>query len=73
MASAGRERLGEHYEQDHLTYEEIEGIRPDLGFRGSQGQNLPHGRPGREPNGNVVKSTESTGTSAVLCYRQAAS
>ena len=26
MASNGRELLGEHYEKDHPTYEEIEGL-----------------------------------------------
>ena len=80
MASTGRELLGENYEQDHLTYEEIEAL--DLKVITQDGQTLDsqdlRGRIFRivdrdEPSGYVVRSMESTGTSTVLCYLQAAS
>lgn len=80
MASTGRELLGKHYEQDHLTYEEIEG----LGLRvvTEDGRTIgPEELRGKifrmvdrdEPSGYVVRNMESTGTSTVLCYLQAAS
>jgi hypothetical protein len=80
VASTGRELLGEHYEQDHLTYEEIEEL--DLKVVTQDGRTLDstdlRGRIFRiadrdEPSGYVVRSMESTGTSTVLCYLQAAS
>ncbi len=80
MASTGRELLGEHYEQDHLTYEEIDGL--GLKVVTEDGRTLDsedlRGKIFRivdrdEPSGYVVKSMESTGTSTVLCYLQAAS
>ena len=80
MASTGRELLGEHYEQDHLTYEEIEEL--NLKVVTQDGRTLDSqdlgGRIFRivdrdEPSGYVVRSMESTGTSTVLCYLQAAS
>jgi hypothetical protein len=80
MASTGRQLLGDHYEDDHLTFEEIEG----LGLRvvtedgGNLGPEELRGRIFRivdrdEPSGYVVRSMEVTGTSTVLCYLQAAS
>jgi hypothetical protein len=80
VASTGRELLGEHYEQDHLTYEEIEEL--DLKVVTQDGRTLDstdlRDRIFRiadrdEPSGYVVRSMESTGTSTVLCYLQAAS
>jgi hypothetical protein len=80
VASTGKELLGEHYGQDHLTYEEIEGL--GLKVVTEDGQTLDsedlRGRIFRiverdEPSGYVVRSMESTGTSTVLCYLQAAS
>lgn len=80
MASTGRELLGEHYEQDHLTYEEIEEL--NLKVVTQDGRTLDsqdlRGKIFRivdwdEPSGYVVRSMESTGTSTVLCYLQAAS
>jgi hypothetical protein len=80
VAGTGRELLGEHYEQDHLTYEEIEEL--DLKVVTQDGRTLDstdlRGRIFRiadrdEPSGYVVRSMESTGTSTVLCYLQAAS
>jgi hypothetical protein len=80
VASTGRELLGEHYEHDHLTYEEIEEL--DLKVVTQDGRTLDstdlRGRIFRiadrdEPSGYVVRSMESTGTSTVLCYLQAAS
>ena len=80
MASTGKELLGEYYERDHLTYEEIE----ELNLRAvtEDGRTLDteelRGKIFRivdrdEPSGYVVRSMESTGTSTVLCYLQAAS
>ncbi len=40
MASTGRELLGEHYEQDHLTYEEIEEL--NLKVVTQDGRTLAH-------------------------------
>jgi hypothetical protein len=80
MASTGRELLGEHYEQDHLTYEEIEGL--GLKVVTEDGRTLDsedlRGKIFRiqdrdEPSGYVVRSMESTGTSTVLCYLQTTS
>jgi hypothetical protein len=80
VASTGRELLGEHYEQDHLTYEEIEEL--SLKVVTQDGRTLDYedlkGRIFRivdrdEPSGYVVRSMESTGTSTILCYLQAAS
>jgi hypothetical protein len=80
MASTGRELLGEHHEQDHQTYEEIE--RLGLKVVTEDVQTLDsedlRGKIFRiqdsdEPSGYVVRSMESTGTSTVLRYLQAAS
>ena len=80
MASTGRQLLGEHYERDHLTHEEIEelnlkAVTEDCRTLGSEDL---RGKIFRivdrdEPSGYVVRSMESTGTSTVLCYLQAAS
>ncbi|MCA1729594.1 MAG: hypothetical protein LC751_09320 [Actinobacteria bacterium] len=78
MASAGKELLGEHYDDDHLTYEEITGL--DLEVVTENGESVPsndlRGKIFRitnkdEASGYVVSPTESTGTTAVLCYLQA--
>lgn len=39
MASTGREILGEHYDDEHLTYEEIRGLR--LGVVTEKGETVP--------------------------------
>jgi len=78
MASAGREILDEHYDDDHLTYEEITG----LGLRvvTENGEAVPtdelRGKIFRiidrdEASGYVVSPTETTGTAAVLSYLRA--
>ena len=80
MASAGRELLGDHYEDEHLTHEEIEEL--NLQVVTEEGQLVgPEDLRGRifrivdrdEPSGYVVRNMESTGTSTVLCYLRAAS
>jgi hypothetical protein len=78
MASAGKELLGEHYDDDHLTYQEITGL--GLEVVTENGESVPsndlRGKIFRitnkdEASGYVVSPTESTGTTAVLCYLQA--
>ncbi|MCA1738657.1 MAG: hypothetical protein LC740_07485 [Actinobacteria bacterium] len=78
MASAGKELLGEYYDDDHLTYEEITGL--DLEVVTENGESVPsndlRGKIFRitnkdEASGYVVSPTESTGTTAVLFYLQA--
>lgn len=80
MQSNGRELLGEHYGEEHLTFEQIEG----LGLKAvtedglTLGQEDLRGRVFRvadpdEPSGYVVKSTETTGQATTLCYLQKAS
>ena len=78
MASHGRELLGEHYNDEHLTYKEI----TELGLRvvTEKGETIPteelQGKIFRiadrdDASGDVVSPTESTGTATVLCYLQA--
>jgi len=76
VASTGRELLGKHYGQDHLTNEEIEEL--NLKAVTEDGRTLaPEDLRGKifriadrdEVSGYVVKSMEST----VLCYLQATS
>ena len=78
MASTGKELLGEHYDDEHLTYEEIR----DLGLKvvTEKGETVPtdelRGKIFRitdkdDGSGYVVSPTESTGTATVLCYLQA--
>ena len=78
MASTGREILGEHYDDEHLTYEEISGL--GLNVVTEDGETVPtdelRGKIFRiadkdEASGYVVSPTESTGTATVLCYLQA--
>ncbi len=80
MASPGRELLGEHYKDEHLTREEIEGL--GLKVVTENGASVaPGDLQGKifrivdrdEPSGYVVSSTESTGTSTILCYLQGTS
>ena len=78
MASTGREILGEHYDDEHLTYEEIRGL--GLKVVTENGQTVPidelQGKIFRiadkdDASGYVVSSMETTGTATVLCYLQA--
>lgn len=78
MASTGRELLGEHYDDEHLTYEEISGL--GLKVVTEDGETIPtddiRGKIFRivdrdDASGYVVSPTESTGTATVLCYLQA--
>ncbi len=78
MASTGKELLGEHYDDEHLTYEEIRGL--GLKVVTEKGETVPtdelQGKIFRiadrdDASGYVVSSTESTGTATVLCYLQA--
>jgi hypothetical protein len=80
MASHGREILGEHYEDEHLTYEEMKEL--DVMVVTEKGEKIPleelRGKVFRiedrdEASGYVVSETETTGTREVLCYLQRAS
>jgi hypothetical protein len=80
MATSGREILGEHYERDHLTFEEIEGL--DLTVVTENGETVPpeelRGKIFRvaardELSGYVVRNMETTGEGTTLCYLQAPS
>ena len=78
MASTGRQILGEHYNNEHLTHEEIR----ELGLKvvTEKGETVPNdelqGKIFRivdkdDASGYVVSSMETTGTATVLCYLQA--
>ena len=78
MASTGREILGEHYDDEHLTYEEVR----ELGLKvvTEKGEAIPtdqlQGKIFRivdkdDASGYVVSPMETTGTVTVLCYLQA--
>ena len=78
MASTGKELLGDHYNDEHLTSEEIEKL--GLKLVTEDGETVPReelqGKIFRiedrdDASGYVVSSMESTGTKAVLCYLQA--
>jgi len=80
VASNGRQLLGELYERDHLTYEEIE----DLGLTivTEKGETVSaeelRGKIFRivdrdEPSGYVVRNMETTGEGTTLCYLRASS
>ena len=78
MASHGRELLGEHYNDEHLTYEEI--TKLGLKVVTEKGEAIPieelQGKIFRiadrnDASGYVVSPTESTATATVLCYLQA--
>jgi hypothetical protein len=80
MASNGKELLGERYERDHLTYEEIADL--DLRVVTENGETLsPEELRGKifriverdEPSGYVVRNMETTGEGTILCYLQASS
>ena len=80
MVSSGKELLGERYERDHLTYEEIEHL--DLRVVTENGETVsPEELRGKifriidrdEPSGYVVRSMETTGEGTTLCYLQASS
>ena len=80
MASTGRELLKDHYDDEHLTYEEIR----ELGVKvvTEEGETVPteelRGKIFRiadkdDASGYVVSPTEGTGTRTVLCYLQSIS
>ncbi len=80
MVSNGKELLGEHYERDHLTYEEMEEL--DLRVVTENGETIPpeelRGKIFRivdrdEPSGYVVRNMETTGEGTTLCFLQASS
>ncbi len=80
MVSNGKELLGEHYERDHLTYEEMEDL--DLAVVTENGETVSseelRGKIFRivdrdEPSGYVVRNMETTGEGTTLCYLQASS
>ncbi len=78
MASQGRELLGEHYDDEHLTYEEINEI--GLKVVTEKGDTVPNeelqGKIFRiadkdDASGYVVRSMEDPDAATVLCYLQA--
>jgi hypothetical protein len=78
MASTGREILGEHYDDEHLTYEEVRGL--GLKVVTENGETVLtdelQGKIFRivdkdDASGYVVSPMETTGTATVLCYLQA--
>jgi len=78
MASTGREILGEHYNNEHLTYEEVRGL--GLKVVTEEGETVSadelQGKVFRiadkdDASGYVVSPMETTGTATVLCYLQA--
>ena len=78
MASHGKELLGEYYDDDHLTYEEIREL--GLNVVTEKGETVPteelRGKIFRiadrdDASGYVVSNMESTGTRTVICYLQA--
>lgn len=80
MASHGREILGEHYDDEQLSYEELQGLGVMVVTEG--GETVPdedlRGKVFRiadkdDASGYVVSNTETTGTREVLCYLQRAS
>ena len=80
MASAGKELLGEHYEDDHLSAEQIAelGLKVVTEDGRTIGAEELRGKICRivdrdEPSGYVVRNMETTGTSTTLCYLQVAS
>jgi hypothetical protein len=80
MASTGKELLGEHYEEDYLSAEQIAelGLKVVTEDGRTVGSEELRGKIFRivdhdEPSGYVVRNMETTGTSTVLCYLQAAS
>ena len=80
MVSNGKELLGERYDRDHLTYEEIEAL--DFTVVTENGETVsPEELRGKslrivdrdEPSGYVVRKMETTGEGTTLCYLQASS
>lgn len=78
MASHGRELLGEHYDDEHLTFEEITGL--GLKVVTEKGVTVPEeelrGKIFRIANkddasGYVVRTMEDEEAATALCYLQA--
>lgn len=77
MATPGQEILKDHYNDDHLTHEEIEALGLKVVTEG--GETIPEEelRGGifriadrDEPSGYLVRSMETTGQQTTLCYLQ---
>ena len=78
MASIGREILGDHYNDEYLTYEEIRGRGLKVVTEKGEAVSTDElqGKIFRivdkdDASGYVVSSMETTGTATVLCYLQA--
>ena len=78
MASNGKELLGERYDRDHLTNEEIEDV--ELTVVTEKGETVsPEELRGRifrlvdrdEPSGYVARNMETMGEGTTLCYLRA--
>jgi hypothetical protein len=78
--SNGKELLGERYEREHLTYEEIEGL--GLTVVTEKGETVSAGElrgkifrivDRNEPSGYVVRNMETAGEGTTLRYLQASS
>lgn len=80
MVSNGRQLLGEHFDKDHLTHEELVSLELEVVTENGRalGPEEVRGHIFRfedrdEPSGYVVKNVETTGTSTLLCYLRPAS
>jgi hypothetical protein len=78
MASIGREILGDHYNDEYLTYEEIRGRGLKVVTEKGEAVSTDElqGKIFRivdkdDASGYVVSSMETTGTATVLSYLQA--
>ena len=80
MVSNGKKLLGEHYERDHLTYEEMEDL--EVAAVTENGETIsPEELRGKifrivdrdEASGYVVRNMETPEEGTTLCYLQASS
>jgi hypothetical protein len=78
MANTGRDILGEYYDDEHLTYEEIRvlGLKVVTEKGETVSTDALQGKIFRiadkdDASGYVVSPMETTGTATVLCYLQA--
>ena len=75
MASNGKELLGERYDRDHLTNEEIEDLELTVVTEKGEAVSPEELRDKifciadrDEPSGYLVRNTETTGEGTTLCY-----